>query len=75
MRQKLEHIKFEIIAFLNGWNYLSKKIYLRFLSLAFDCWEELHPETEQGEKVDFRKPWYLTYKREGRHFKMLLMKV
>lgn len=33
--------------------------------MGFYSWEELHPETEQSEKVDFRKPWYLTYKREG----------
>jgi hypothetical protein len=42
--------------------------------LGFHSWEELHPETEQGEKVHFRKPWYLTYKREGKHFRISLVK-
>lgn len=41
------------------------KLYLGLWPLGFYSWEELHPETEQSEKVDFRKPWYLTYKREG----------
>lgn len=48
------------------------KLYLRLLPLGFYSWEELHPETEQSEKVDFRKPWYLTYKREGKHFRISL---
>lgn len=39
--------------------------------MGFDYWEELHPETEQSEKVDFRKPWYFTYKRKGKHLKDL----
>lgn len=41
--------------------------------MGFYSWEELHPETEQSEKVDFRKPWYLTYKREGKHFRISLV--
>ena len=50
-------------------NHLWKKLYLRFLSLGFHCWEEFHPETEQSEKVDFRKPWYFTYKNRGQTLK------
>lgn len=50
------------------------KVYLRFWASGVYSWEELHPETEHSKKVHLRKPWYLTYKREGKHFRISSVK-